>query len=154
MYFLFCLYKMLGFCYVFYLCVHFCLNWLKCTIKEKVTSGRPCLYYLWWRAWWWACFSIIEWNVWILFQFVFLILNVCWQKCENMVLQLKLCLAFCSERHLWVVTGMLCLWFLCDEWWSPALWRVLCFSLWRPYLLMTDKSWMPLETVRGSELIV
>lgn len=120
--------------------VHFWLNWVKCTIKNRVTSGSFRLYYRWCRAWRWVCFSIYKSNMWILFQFVLLILNVCWQKCENMVLQLKHCLAFPSERHLWVVTGMLCLWFLRDEWWSPALGRVLCFSLRRPYLLMTDKS--------------
>lgn len=35
------------------------------------------------------------------------------------------------EKQLWVVTGILCLWFLCDERWCPDPERVLCFSLWR-----------------------
>lgn len=41
-----------------------------------------------------VCFSICESSTWMIFHFVFLILNVCWQKCENIVLQLQHCLAF------------------------------------------------------------
>ena len=73
--------------------------------------------------------------------------------CENMVLKLRHCLAFCFERHLWVVTDMFCLWFLCDDWWSPALWRVLCFSLRRPYLVLTDESWTPPEAVTLTQVL-
>lgn len=110
-----------------------------------------------------VCFSLFYFEVWTLVLFVnrglvspsvnracggwYFTLSYYFVMCENMVLKLRHCLAFCFERHLWVVTGMFCLWFLCDDWWSPALWRVLCFSLRRPYLVLTDESWTPPEAV-------
>lgn len=50
--------------------------------------------------------------------------------------------------ELWQV----CLWFMCGEWWIASPWRILCFSLQRPYLLMTDKSLMPQEAVTLTEV--
>lgn len=39
-------------------------------------------------------FSICASDLQMICRFVFLIFNICWQKCENKVLQLKRCLAF------------------------------------------------------------